>query len=317
MENHIKSTPRDVFIYLLVTATLYASVVSFLALVFAYVDVTFPDPLDFCYSCLLNQIRWSSSALIVVFPVFIFLFYLLRGEHTRTPEKRELKVRKWLVYFTMFLAAVTIITDLVLLIFNFYSGELTIRFFLKTLAVLAVALAVFGYYIWDLKKKSVDSGKTKAVAWVVSLVIIVAIVGGFFIVGSPAIQRDRRFDEKRINDLQILQGEIISYWINKGNLPVKLGDLKNDITGFQPPVDPQTQEPYQYSVKGTLTFELCADFKTDSKFSSQHPRIAKPILAVGPYGEPYQQNWDHGIGRTCFDRTIDPDLYKIEKPRSL
>ncbi len=318
METQIKSTPRDVFTYLLVTATLYASVVSFLALVFAYVDVTFPDPLDFCYSCLLNQIRWSSSALIVVFPVFVFLFRFLRKEYLANPEKRELKVRKWLVYFTMFLAAVTIIIDLVVLIFNFYSGELTTRFFLKTLAVLAVALAVFGYYFWDLKKGSDnwrDWRKTKVIAGVVSLVVIISIGAGFFIVGSPAVQRDRRFDERRVSDLGILQSEIVNYWSNKGRLPLELADLKNDISGFAPPADPQTQAPYEYNPKGPLTFELCAVFKADSRPTQEGSRFSKPV-SVEPYGEPYRNNWDHGPGRVCFERTIDPDFYKKqEKPR--
>lgn len=302
--------------YLLVIATLYASVVSFIGLLFAYIDVTYPDQLNFCYSCSLNQIRWSSSVLVVVFPVFVFLFRLLRKEFAVAPEKRELKVRKWLVYFTLFLAAITIIVDLITLIFNFYSGELTVRFFLKVLVVLAVATAVFGYYLWDLKRKSSDVGKTKAVAWVVSLVVIAAIVGGFFIVGSPATQRERRFDERRLSDLQLIQGQIINFWSRKNKLPARLADLKDDISGFTPPLDPQTQAPYEYDIKGPLAFELCAVFKAESSLSQAGSRFYKPVPA-GPYGEPYQQNWDHGIGRNCFERTIDPDFYKPEKPRPL
>jgi len=101
MENNTiapKSGPRDFFMYLLVTATLYASVVGFLAVSFAYVDVLHPDKLVSCYDCALSQIRWSSSALIVVFPVFVVLFWLLSREYAAIPEKRELKVRRWLAW---------------------------------------------------------------------------------------------------------------------------------------------------------------------------------------------------------------------------
>lgn len=316
MENQLKSTPRDVFMYLLVTATLYTSVVSFIALLFAYVDALYPDQLNFCFGCGLDQIRWSSSILIVVFPVFLFIFGRLRKEYVKMPEKREIKARKWLVYLTLFLAAVTIIADLVAIIFNFYSGELTARFFLKTVVVLAVAAAVFWYYLWDIKKESVDSKKTKTIVWVTSLVVLAALAGGFFIVGSPAQQRERRFDERRVSDLQSIQSAIIyEYYQNKQKLPVRLDDLKNDITGFTPPVDPQTGRSYEYRVTGTLSFELCADFKASSQDGGTVGRgkYPEPAIERGPFLQG-QQNWQHGSGQVCFSRTIDPDFFKPSAP---
>ena len=312
MENPVtaKSTPRDVFMYLLVTATLYASVVAFIVLWLAYIDVLVPDQLGFCYTCSLDQIRGSSSVLLVVFPVFAFIFRLLRKEYQSLPQKRELRARKWLMYFTLFLAAVTIIVDLITLIFNFYSGELTLRFLLKTLVVLAVASAVFGYYVWDIRKGAGGS-KARIITWLTSLVVLASIVGGFFVIGSPSVQRDRRFDERRVNDLQIIQNEVVNYWTQKGRLPTALADLKNSISGFVPPTDPQTGSDYSYRVNGSLKFELCAIFKTDGKDYYQNQALPK---SVRPYDGPYQQNWDHSSGRVCFERTIDPDLYRKEKP---
>lgn len=320
MENPTKNTPRDVFMYLLVTAALYASVVSFIALWFAYIDVLAPDQLGYCYTCSLNQIRWASSVLVVVFPVFALVFRWLRKVYLQSPDKRELKVRKWLMHFTLFLAAVTIIVDLITLIFNFYSGELTLRFLLKTLVVLAIAAAVFGYYIWDIKKGA-SGGRARIVTWLTSLAIILSVIGGFFVVGSPATQRDRRFDEHRVNDLMTIQGQVVSFWQQKSRLPAKLEELRDDLTGFEPSVDPQSGEPYGYAVKGLLKFELCAMFETKGQLGQQNFRargVLKPIPISDSYiAGPFRQNWDHGVGRTCFDRAIDPDLYKIEKPRPL
>ncbi len=308
MENQTKSTPKDVFTYLLVTVTLYASVFSFLALLFSYIDTLYPDQLSFCYSCGLDQIRWSSSVLIVVFPVFMFIFSLLRKEYLASPEKREIKARKWLIYLTLFLSAVTVIVDLIMLIFNFYSGDLTTRFFLKALAVLAVAAAVFWYYIRDVKQGSIDSKKTKTIAWITSLVILVVLASGFFLVGSPAQQRERRFDDQRISDLQNIQSTIAySYYTSKQKLPPSLNDLRNDISGFTVPVDPQTGQAYQYRVTGQLSFELCADFKTNSQGGKVDRSYPQPV--VMPYTG-VQQNWQHSIGNVCFSRTIDPDFFK-------
>ena len=297
--------------------------VSFIALTFAYIDVLYPDQLSFCYSCSLNQIRLSSAALIVVFPVFVVLFWLLSREHIAAPERREIKVRKWLVYLTLFISAVTIIVDLVTLVYNFYSGELTTRFFLKTLAVLIVAAAVFAYYIWDIKRQTVMPGKQRAVAAAATLAVITAIIAGFFIVGSPATQRARRFDERRASDLQSIQYQAINYWQNKNRLPAKLDDLKDDISGYTPPLDPATQQSYEYTVKSALAFELCANFKTDSNYqdAGYTPHLLKPVPPGGEsvYYDPYgsQQNWGHGPSRACFTRTIDPDVYKRNKPQPL
>ena len=310
----VKSTPRDVFLYLLVTGTLYASAIALISLLFAYIDVLLPDTLGYCYTCSLDQIRWTSSALLVVFPVFLFLFRKLSKEILANPERREIKVRKWLVYLTLFIASVTIIVDLITLIYNFYSGELTSRFGLKVLVVLAVAASIFGYYIWEIRRKVFDSTKPKMIAWLVAVAVLVSIVGGFFIVGSPATQRERRFDEQRITDLRNIQSTIVyNYYASKGKLPASLSDLRNDITGFIPPVDPQTGKDYDYRVNDALTFELCADFKTDSKDSQGYPKYSVPALEGGPFLRG-QSNWQHRVGPVCFTRTIDPDFFKPNSP---
>lgn len=312
MENNekilVKITPRDFFMHLFGFVLLYVSIISFITLLFQYVNVIFPDKLNFYYTGILITIRWSTSALFIVFAVFLLINWLLEKDFSKTPAKRDLRFRKWLIYFTLFVAAITIVIDLITLVYNFYSGELSTRFYLKVIVVLVVAAGVFGYYFWDLKRAADKKYKLpRNLAWLTALIIFGSIIAGFFIVGSPATQRQRRFDEQRITDLQVIQNEIVNYWQQKEKLPVKLDDLKNSISGFNPPNDPETNVAYEYNIKEPLTFELCSIFKTENLLSGQGPRISQPI----PYYEgPYQQNWSHGIGRTCFSRTIDPDLYK-------
>jgi len=309
MEN-TKMNPRDFFMHLLGFAALYVSIITFLTLLFQYINVLFPDPLNFYYTGILNIIRVASSALIVVFIVFLLINWLLEKDFRKIPPKRDLKFRKWLIYFTLFVSAVTIIIDLIRLVYIFYSGELSSRFFLKVLAVLLVAAAVFAYYLWDLKR-AVDKKYQlpKILAWLTSTVVIISIVGGFFIVGSPATQRQRRFDDQRVNNLQEIQSQIINYWQQKEKLPEKLADLNDSISGFMPPADPVTSQNYEYVIKEPLTFELCADFNT---VSLNYNQINSKTQPAPYYGDPYQQNWGHDIGRICFSRTIDPDLYKLD-----
>ncbi|MDP3697793.1 MAG: DUF5671 domain-containing protein [Candidatus Taylorbacteria bacterium] len=309
----IKTTPRDFFMHLLVFAALYAGVVSFLALIFAYINVLFPDNLGF-FGNTSTEIIGPSSVLIVIFPVFILLSWLLGRDLSINPEKREMKFRKWLIYFTLFVAAVTIIVDLISLVSSFYNGELTNRFLFKVLSILVVAVGVFGFYFWDLKRSGKSTNKPKIVAWISSVVVLVAIVGGFFIVGTPAEQRAKRFDERRVSDLQTIQNQLVSYWIQKGELPEEVDELTKDkLSGFSLPIDPETGESYEYTKLTTFSFELCAVFKTESSNDNgANYGFHKSNLLTTPMRLiPDQFNtWFHGPGRTCFERTIDPELYK-------
>lgn len=129
------------------------------------------------------------------------------------------------------------------------------------------------------------------------IAVTVAVVGGFFIIGSPMQARLQLFDAQRVNDLQRIQSEIVNYWQMKSRLPETLNALRNDIRGFVPPVDPDTKAPYEYIVEGPMSFSLCATFVVPSSMKNPGP-------IIGDIGQFY-----HGSGRTCFKRTIDKDLY--------
>lgn len=286
------------------------SVVSYITLLMQYISIVFPDPLNYNLAGTLNSIFWSTSIIAIAFPAYIFTSWLMERDFTNNPAKRDLNVHKWLVYLTLFIAAVTILGDLITLLFNFLNGELTVPFFLKIVVVLAVASGVFGYYFWDLRQSSNNVSRVrKQIAWVMSGVILVSIIIGFVIAGTPATQRARRFDEQRANDLQIIQGQVIDYWTRKAVLPQTSQELENPISGFLFPHDPDTHLPYEYRATGNLSFELCAEFQTDS--SAQTPLLKNPYsyaVPAGGFREP--EVWTHGNGRTCFTRTIDPSFYK-------
>jgi len=158
MEQNPTTSPKDVFLHLLAIITLYASAGSFLTLIFQYVNVLLPDPLEVGQrlSSAYSSIRFAISSLIVVFPVYLLTSHFLNKNYEAVPSKRNLKIRKWLIYFTLFAAALIIIGDLVALINNLLGGELTVRFLIKVLAVLFVAGSVFSYYFWDLRKYKTD-----------------------------------------------------------------------------------------------------------------------------------------------------------------
>lgn len=301
-----RTSPKDFFLHLLAIVLLYVSVGAFLSLVFSYINIQLPDALSYGYerTAEFASIRWTTAILIVVFPVHILCMWLLYRDMKQEPEKAELRVRKWLLYFTLFLAALLQIGDLIALIYNFLNGEITMRFLLKVVAVLAVAGAVFGYELWDLRRTNFQSASTpKRVTGAVAAVVLAVVVGGFFAAGSPMHQRKVRFDERRVNDLQTIQGQVVNHYQFKRKLPLMPSELTDDISGFSVPVDPDTGKSYEYRVTGTLKFQLCASFETASDGTNGTPRMP------APYGDSYGQNWAHGTGRACFDRTVDPEFY--------
>lgn len=300
-----KTTPRDVFLYLLAIITLYISVWRLIALLFEYVNALFPDKLAYDFNSF-DTIRWSISSLLIVFPVYLGTTWYLRKDFIRNPEKRELKIRKWLLNFTLFVAALTIIVDLITLVNTFLNGELTTRFLLKVVIVLIIAGAVLAYYVWDLKRTTTpESHPSKTIAAVALVVVVASIAGGFFVIGSPLTQRQRRFDERRINDLQMLQGQIISYWTVNSKLPDTV--LEADMGNFTAPKDPENVSDYEYKITGPLSFELCAVFGLASL--PDKGNMPRPYYG-GPYDSLNQHNWNHSAGRVCFSQTIDPDFYK-------
>jgi len=299
------ASPKDVFLHLLAIGTLYVSFVNLLVLLFQYINHLFPDVLTYGYGGAdLSGIRFADAALIIVFPVFLLVSWLIARDIRLSPDRAEVWVRKWLLYLTIFLAAIVSITDLVVLVFYFLNGDLTGRFLLKVLTVFLVSAAVFAYELWELRRTNPSTSAKTQKIWAIASTAVVAlsVIGGFFIIGSPFAQRQVRFDERRVSDLQTIQNEIVSYWQAKNLLPSKLDALTNTISGFTPPTDPDTAKPYEYRTTGTLSFELCSTFATSQPAVTTTPRA--------PYSDPYGQNWNHGEGRVCFSRTIDPDLYR-------
>jgi hypothetical protein len=147
---------RDALLHVLMFFTLLVSCWNFGSLVFEFIDRAFPDPAmrnSYTYGSTLEAIRWDLSSLIVAFPLFLVLSWRVSLAIRRDPTKRASKTRRSLTYIMVFVGALTLIGDVITLVYNFLGGELSTRFVLKVLTVAVIAGTVTLYYLADLRSE--------------------------------------------------------------------------------------------------------------------------------------------------------------------
>ena len=145
---------KEAFLYLVLFTSLYLWCWHLGSLVFDLIDNAFPDPAQtFGYSPGSEDsgLRWAAAWIVVAFPVFLGLSHHLGKAVRKEPTKRSSRVRKWLTYLTLYVAATAILSDLATLIYNALGGELTSRFLLKVATVAVLAGGAFLYYLTDLR----------------------------------------------------------------------------------------------------------------------------------------------------------------------
>jgi hypothetical protein len=151
---------REAFQYLVMFLTLYISAFSVGTLLFEFINRWLPDAAqayDYGLVASTSTIRAASASLIITFPIFLFMAWLLQKAINRDPTKRSSLVRKWLTYVTLYFATGIIIGDLITLVTYLLGGELTLRFVLKVVVVLAISGSIFGYYLWDLRSEEKEA----------------------------------------------------------------------------------------------------------------------------------------------------------------
>lgn len=303
-----RTTPKDFFLYAGVMVLLYGSIISLINLLFAYINYSFPDQLNYYYDPFSGTIRWAMAFLIILFPAFLVGTWFINKDLRIHPEKDSIGIRKWLTFLALFIAGAGILVDLSFLVYTFLGGEITTRFILKVLAILVIAGYALSYYLLDLRGRIRENKKLGQIfGGVAALLVLASLVSGFFIVGSPSTQRDLRFDQQRIGDLQNIQWQIVNYWQTKRALPQSLDDLNDSLSGFSSPVDPETGEAYKYVRKEGLSFELCGTFKLENNEESLDGYRSKtPAVISG-----VEDSWAHEAGEYCFERVIDPDRYPV------
>ena len=293
---------KDAFLYLLAFLTLGIWAIQLGALLFAAIDITFPNPaLEYGNSYWVTRSMADELASVLVgFPVFLLVTRgIIRGSQEQ-PERLESSVRKWLTYIALVITASTVLGDLVTFLAYFLRGDLDTRFVLKVAAVLVIAGGIFAYYLDSLRRDSVSSARNRLFAIAATILVAFGIVTGFVQIGSPFAQRIQSEDARRLYDLSSMAQQLHTRWLARGRaesftLPAGIRELERTGLAGASVTDPRTGQPYLYRPVQGSTYVLCADFSLPS-----------PPGVSGA--------WRHPAGRTCFDLDAVQGLGQTQRP---
>lgn len=287
--------------------------VSLGVLLYGVINHFFQDKLMnyYTYGSSAESIHYAIASLIISFPLYYFSMRFWFKRFREDELKVESNLTKWITYIVLLVAAVTLVGDLIVVIFSMLQGEISVRFFLKALTIFMIAGGVFGFYYLERKKvqykKDISRKTFIAFGWTVLGVVAVSIILGFLASGSPKTERMRSFDNTRAQDLQNLANCISSYANEHKVLPESLDTLTEDSTYnyCSSRKDPENDTSYEYRIinasykSGEVTkgeFELCAEFSLDSQGNNVNNR-----------GEYYNDNskwFQHGTGRNCDKESV-------------
>lgn len=129
---------------------------------------------------------------------------------------------------------------------------------------------------------------------IVAAVVVLVLGVALFVLDSPAEERQRRLDERRVEDLGAIADAVEAYRSREGELPPDLDTLA-DWEGFRlSPTDPVSGAPYEYRVTDVETYELCADFTTEAPGHDGRRRWRR-----------HGTLWHHPAGEHCFELEVE------------
>ena len=106
--------------------------------------------------------------------------------------------------------------------------------------------------------------RLQLLAGLLALVVVVAVVAGIVVVGSPAEQRTQQLErEHEVGNLASIAQAADLYWTRHAQLPTSL----NELTSEPETVSAQTtrRRTLLTSTKVTLILEVCAQFQRQSQ----------------------------------------------------
>ena len=310
---------REAFLYIVYFALLGVVAGYVGALAFAFIEAIFADDLArSTWRGAPSSLRWGIAALIVGYPIFLYLGARLGAARRADPERRTSRVRVWLTYVTLIFAALVLIGDLISVVYHFLSGELGARFLSKAGVVAVISGAILWNYGRDAERSSAGvDWPGRGLALAATIVTAALVVWAFTIVRSPQTARALAADEERLRDLGVIANLIDCHRTYFGEAPNSLATMDVQLSarvaeepaapgcGATLPADPLTQAPYAYMPLDNDKYRICAVFQQGWSGAARARRDGRRQL-YGQYGARQQGRYidlPSTPGEHCFEFT--------------
>jgi heme/copper-type cytochrome/quinol oxidase subunit 4 len=201
--------------------------------------------------------------------LFLVFAFLVSKEIKKNIIKKNLSIRLASIYTLFASSIITIASTLVTVIYTWLMGSTDTAFFLKSSAISALAVFLFVYFFYSLKRDY--SKKTiypVMIAVLSSVIVLAGIIWSINISGSPSKVRSVKLDEQKLQDINNIKYSIQAYMQDHNKLPNSLEDLYDKSSIY----DKETRNKYDYQVlffseKDNLlyfSYKLCTHFHLSS-----------------------------------------------------
>ncbi|WP_107667360.1 hypothetical protein [Cyanothece sp. BG0011] len=132
--------------------------------------------------------------------------------------------------------------------------------------------------------------------------VTIGIVTGFWLLGSPQLQRTLKADQRRVENLH----EIAQFLYRETTDSNNNSDIPQSLPERGYTSDPITQQSYDYNIIEGTEYQLCANFETDSQNNRKKDDFYRRL---NPF-------WDHPQGRHCYTLNAEdspPNLYDYSR----
>lgn len=143
------------FQYVLLFISLYIWTISLGGIAYHATDRLIKDPLDFSGSStnLENPVmKGYLAAIIVAYPIFVLLFLKLKKLTHDKPYTKSLGSRKGLIYVTLVITFLILISHLIAIIYGVLDGDIKGRSIAHFIITLSIAGSVFFYLLHDVRE---------------------------------------------------------------------------------------------------------------------------------------------------------------------
>lgn len=293
------NSAKFAFLYMLSLVALGFTAISSGLVVFQIINKKFPDALNpYLHTFNAGSLKFAIAAIIIAAPIYYFTTWQISKNLRSGVLDKEAAVRRWLTYFILFVASVTIIGWLIGVIYNYLDGELTAKFILKSATAIIIAVIVFSYYLYDIRREELIGKKDRIIQiyfYATVVLVVAALVAAFYFSPSPQETRAKKQDNETLNRFSMIDSALNGYYSEKKKLPETLDELAKDrkFIAERYIKDAVSNETFSYKILADKkSYELCANFQTSNRTNDYQS------------DEYLRDRWPHDAGYQCINQGV-------------